>query len=278
MVKIVFLGTAQDGGIPHFGCSCNNCNNALQDKKFQRNVASIAIVGEENVLLVDATPDIIKQQQLLKKMFPFMKYGFNSVLITHLHIGHYTGLVMFGKESAGSNKFPIYVTQDNFNFLRENKPFSYLFSRNNLSFQKISPGKIIILDKSVDIIPFKVPHRNEDGNTIGLEIISKKGNKKVIYIPDIDYLTDNIKSRIKKSDKVIFDGSFYSKGELIRQKEIPHPSITEVIHELGKQSENKFHFTHFNHTNPVLNPDSKEKKGVTILNYIIANDGDEIEL
>ena len=34
-------------------------------------------------------------------------------------------------------------------------------------------------------------------------------------IPDIDYLTEDIITKIKDSDKVLLDGTFYKKNELI---------------------------------------------------------------
>ena len=99
----------------------------------------------------------------------------------------------------------------------------------------------------------------------------------MIYISDIDYISDKIKIRIEQADKVIFDGSFFKKNELMRQKNIPHPPIMESIEIFGKQSENNFYFTHFNHSNPVLDKNSNEFKYTKDFNYKILNDKDEIE-
>ena len=278
MVKLIILGTSQDGGIPHFGCECKSCTKAYREPEFKRMVASLAIIGNKNVLLIDATPDIIKQQHVLKNYFPEKQYGFDSILITHLHIGHYLGLIHFGKESSNSKLFPLYCTKENFSFFNCNKPFSYLFSRNNLKFNELIFDANISIDDQLDICPFQVPHRNENGNTIGIEIIDKNSGKKAVYIPDTDYLDDDIKTRVRSSDKVIFDGTFYQQNELGRQKSIPHPPILQVIEEFGKQRKKKFYFTHFNHSNPVIDPLSEENRIVKDLNFIIANDGEEIEL
>ena len=116
MVEIKILGTAQDGGIPHFGCSCTACTKANKDPKLGRNVASIAIIGDQKILLVDATPDIIQQQFFLKTLYPDKNIGFDAVLITHLHMGHYNGLVQFGKESSNTQNFPILSSSENSEF------------------------------------------------------------------------------------------------------------------------------------------------------------------
>ena len=278
MVKIVILGTTQDGGIPHLDCSCSTCKTALE-KGERKNVSSIGIIGSEKTLLVDATPDLPIQFNLFKKHVGRDNLNINGILVTHLHIGHYTGLIYFGRESAKSNLFPLYGTAENLGFLKQNKPFSYLFERKEIQGNIIKPREDLQLDQSVTIIPFEVPHRNEDGNTIGLEIINTQNGKKLIYLPDIDYLTEDIIVKIKNADKVVLDGTFYKKNELMRQREIPHPPIIETVKLFGEQQpESKFYFTHLNHSNPVLKEQSKEYQEIKKLHYNVCNEGMIIEI
>lgn len=271
MAKIVILGTIQDAGIPQLNCSCINCTEVIE-KKLQKYVSSIAIIGDNKALIIDATPDLPKQYNLLKNFLNKTKITIHSLLVTHLHIGHYTGLIYFGRESSSTNKFPIYLTKQNSKFLKANKPYSYLFERNELQEKTIEPGKPLIIDDSLTIIPFLVPHRNEDGNTIGIEIVNSKNTKRAVYIPDIDYLPDNIKDKINLADKVLLDGTFYEKSDIMRQKEVPHPPIKETVKIFGKQPENKFYFIHINHSNPVLNQTSVQYKEVTNMNYKISEE------
>lgn len=276
MVRIVILGIAQDGGIPHFTCNCKNCLHFSESKNF-RFVSSIGILGKTKSLMIDATPDLPKQFNLFREHLEKDNYKLNGLLVTHMHIGHYTGLIYFGRESASTNKFPLYTTKENFEFLKTNKPFSYLFEREQLQENTISPEEEWFLDDSVSIIPFLVPHRNEDGNTIGIEIINKETNKKAIYITDVDYLTDELQKRIDKADKVILDGTFFTKTELMIFRKVPHPPITDTMNIFGKQPENRFYFTHLNHSNPALEESSKEYQEIKNLGYNLCYEGQVIE-
>lgn len=257
MAKIVILGTIQDGGIPHLNCICKNCLD-IQNTKTKKYVSCIGILGKTNSLIIDATPDLPKQINLMNRHLERENLELNGLLLTHLHIGHYTGLIYFGRESASTKLFPIYATKENLSFLKSNKPFSYLFERQELEERVIKQDEEFKFDDSLSIIPFYVPHRNEDGNTVGLEIRNKITNKKVIYITDTDYLTNEIIQRITMADIVILDGTFYKQTEIMRQKLVPHPPILETMKLLGNQHKEKFYFTHINHSNPVLDKSCEE--------------------
>lgn len=271
MAKIIILGTIQDGGIPHLNCTCKNCLDLLNSGS-RKYVSCIGILGKTNSLIIDATPDLPKQIGIMNSYLRKENLKLDGILLTHLHIGHYTGLVYFGRESASTKMFPVYVTKENLSFLKNNKPFSYLFERKELEERIIMQEKDLILDDMIKIIPFSVPHRNEDGNTIGLEIKNKITNKRVIYIPDIDYLTQETIQRITLVDKVILDGTFYRQTELMRQKQVPHPPILDTMKLLGNQPKGKFYFTHINHSNPVLDDQSEEFAEVKKRGYVICKE------
>ena len=274
MVKILILGTMQDAGIPQLDCLCVNCKRIrIIGKKF---VSCIAVIGDRKAVIIDATPDLPSQFNFLKEYLKD-KIGINGLLITHLHIGHYIGLPFFGRESANTKKFPIYLTKENFEFLQRNKPFSYLFERNELQQLIFNDGEEILLDNSTKIKPFSVPHRNEDGNTVGLEIINRINNKKAIYISDIDYLSDEVVKQLLSADKVLLDGTFFTKSEIMRQQDVPHPPISETIDRFGQQTEKKFYFIHLNHSNPLVDKTSKEYSLITEMNYQVANENLIIE-
>lgn len=254
-MSIRILGVAQDGGIPHLGCLCVNCQT------LQHNVASIAILGKK-ILLVDATPNIIQQFAMLDHV--------DGIIITHLHVGHYIGLLQLGTEAAALHNFPVYVTVSVAKFLRENKPFSYLISRQQIQLIEIKPD--VAFGDDIRILPFEVPHRNEDGNTIGLSIAGK-----LVYIPDIDYIDDATMKRIQTAKIVILDATFYSKTEISRQQHVPHPSILEIMRIFGTPA-NQFYLTHFNHSNPVLQVSSSAHQAVLSNGYKLAKEGMKFSL
>ena len=61
---------------------------------------------------------------------------------------------------------------------------------------------------------------------------------------------------------VLLDGTFWSKNELPRQNDVPHPPILDSLERLSNLNGKKLEvfFIHFNHTNPLLIPKSNEIK------------------
>jgi pyrroloquinoline quinone biosynthesis protein B len=63
--------------------------------------------------------------------------------------------------------------------------------------------------------------------------------------------------------------------------EVPHPFIEETISLFKNESldtKNKIIFIHFNHTNPTLQEESKERKKIEQLGFQFAKEGRNYEL
>ena len=273
------LGTAQDGGVPQLGCYCVNCQRALSNKKHKLTVASIGIINPNSgqSYLIDATPNIIEQVALLHntklrvvpsidKTIKFQTRAFaglNGIFLTHAHMGHYLGLAHLGKESCNVSSIPVYATSKMIKFLSENQPFCDLINNCNIIPNIITPQKECekecLKEPGLRITPIKVQHRHEHSDTVGFVINSTK--KTLLYIPDIDKLTEDILEIISKVDVAIIDGTFYDKTEIPsgrKYNEIPHPLIKNSMHLLaGMVKKTKIVFSHFNHTNPVVDPKSE---------------------
>ncbi|OLS18457.1 MAG: Coenzyme PQQ synthesis protein B [Candidatus Heimdallarchaeota archaeon LC_3] len=282
-MKITILGTIQDGGLPQLGCNCLNCDEAFKNLNNQRYTSSIVISSENNNFLFDASPDIRYQHQLASSLLstPLKSSNrllFDGVFITHLHIGHYTGLMNLGKEGASTTNFPVYITNQMNEFFQSNKPFSYLIERNEIMVKTFNPGEKIFETDDVTISSIEVPHRNEDGNTVAFIAENKANNKMILYLPDIDYISLEIAKDFHNYELILFDGSFFSKNEINRQENVPHPPIKETIELFGPDFHRNFYFTHFNHTNPVLNPLSSEFAFVLSSGYKIATEGMQFQL
>jgi len=106
---IVVLGIAQDGGYPQAGCEKNCCKPAWNDPSKKRFVTSLALVdpASKKWWLFEATPDLRDQLQLFREItqqqFDVLPAG---VFLTHGHIGHYSGLMEFGREVMGTKRCP----------------------------------------------------------------------------------------------------------------------------------------------------------------------------
>lgn len=257
---IVVLGIAQDGGYPQIGCE-NECKTAWDDPSKERFVVSMAIVDEEagKWWLVEATPDLPDQLEYFRVQtdgkFPYLPEG---VFLTHAHMGHYTGLLHFGREVLGADRIPVYVLPRFADFLRENGPWDQLVALENIVINELRPEHELSLSDDVSIKTHVVPHRDEYSETAGFSI--RTGEIRSLFIPDIDKWSKWDKSIIKEVsavDRAFLDGSFFENGELPNRdmSQIPHPFVAETM-DLFKQEvdsiRSKVYFIHFNHTNPLL--------------------------
>ena len=284
--SIVVLGTIQDAGSPHIGCSKKCCDSLFKNDNFTRKVVSLGIIDpqENKTFLIEATPDIASQmKQLLSFSVLNNKKTPNGILLTHAHIGHYAGLMYLGKEAMNANNTKVYAMPKMKQFLERNGPWSQLVFNGNISLKEIYNEQKIKLSNNISVVPILVPHRDEYSETVGFKIIGP--SKKVLFIPDIDkwnkWEKDIIKE-IKAVDYAFLDATFYSGKEINNRniKEIPHPFIIEsmeLFKDLPLKEKNKIHFIHFNHTNPVLN-NSIERKEVEKKGFRIAKKDDVIKL
>ena len=114
---IYVLGNVQDAGLPHIGCKHKFCKDKFNEFE-EYFTTSIAIVDpvNEKYILFEATPDLPHQLNYLEKKI-FKKFLLpESIFITHAHIGHYAGLMYFGREALGSNNVNINVLPKMANF------------------------------------------------------------------------------------------------------------------------------------------------------------------
>jgi len=267
--SLIILGTIQDGGSPHPGCKKKCCENLFSDPDKKRKVVSLGLVDPANGknYLFEATPDLPSQLRALKNYSSFKTGDLpDGILLSHAHIGHYTGLMYLGKEAMNTDCVSVYVMPRMKTYLETNGPWNQLVKLNNVELRVLDAGKEVRLTSSIKVTPFLVPHRDEYSETVGYRIVGP--NKKVLFIPDIDKWDKwdkNISEEIIEADYVFIDGTFYS-GEEIQNRDIskiPHPFVTESIERfktLTSAQKDKIYFIHFNHTNPLLDPQSFQSR------------------
>jgi pyrroloquinoline quinone biosynthesis protein B len=284
-ILLKVLGTIQDGGIPHMGCSKECCSNYFLSKKSRIGVSSLGVsnLKHNTNYIIDATPNINFQLiDLIGNADPSKKL--NGIFLTHAHMGHYAGLLNFGRESLNSKNIPLYLMPKFYNFILNNGPWNQLVELNNVKLNKIYNREKVILHNNLSFTPIQVPHRDEYSETVGYVI--EGTNKKVLYIPDIDKWAKwevSIVEMIKSVDYAFLDGTFFDEKEINNRdiSEIPHPFIIEslkLFEELDESEKSKVYFIHLNHTNPVLNSKSSEYKKVISAGFNIAKTGMEFFL
>ncbi|MDH5607906.1 MAG: MBL fold metallo-hydrolase [Cyclobacteriaceae bacterium] len=258
--RVFVLGIAQDGGFPHIGCMAM-CRQAYQEPEMKRFVVSLAVTDEKSGKwwLFEATPDFRDQlhyfQELTDGHYAYLPEG---IVITHAHMGHYTGLAHLGKEALAASGVPVYVLPKMADFLRENGPWSQLVQAGNIDLRVMARHQVVPLSESLRLVPFPVPHRDEYSETAGFRI--QDAARTILFIPDIDKWErwdEDIVAWVEGVDLAFLDGSFFQDGELPNRNaaDVPHPFVTETIERFSQAPAsiaNRVHFIHLNHTNPLL--------------------------
>ncbi|RZN81506.1 MAG: pyrroloquinoline quinone biosynthesis protein PqqB [Winogradskyella sp.] len=284
--SLVILGTAQDAGYPQIGCTKSCCINKWNGKKSTL-VTSIGVIEpkEKKTYLFEATPDIKFQIKELSSYIDNNSIQLpNGIFLTHAHIGHYTGLMELGREAINAKNIQVFSMPRMFKYLSSNGPWNQLVELGNIDLKPISNNIEISISSNLKITPFIVPHREEYTETVGYKI--KGPHKTALFIPDIDKWEKwkiSIEDEIKKVDYAFLDATFYKNGEVGNRdmSEIPHPFVEESFKRLKNMTSNdksKVYFIHFNHTNPLLQKNSKAQNEVINLGFNFAKEGLIFEL
>ncbi|GAX82745.1 hypothetical protein CEUSTIGMA_g10171.t1 [Chlamydomonas eustigma] len=259
-MEALILGVAQDGGVPHLGCECHNCSDAVHTG-LHKCAVSMSLINSANATpeawLIDCGPDIKQQWRLLKQHCP--KAGVQGVFLTHLHMGHYIGLYQFGKEAMQSRGLKIFCTPRTAEYLNLNQPWKYCIAQGYFQIMIVAPGVQVQLGHGLSVTPVEVPHRQEFSDTVAYSITGCSG-KKLFWCPDIDSWEEwdlDVREVVESHDMSFLDATFYSPEELKRRDmgDIPHPLIPHTMHKLQGLG-SKVRLIHMNHTNPVWDPRS----------------------
>lgn len=274
---ITVLGIAQDGGYPHI----NNTDefSAVRNGVFQKElVVSLGVIdiARKKKFLFEATPDLPEQLAILEEKHLQNDGIIDGVFLTHAHMGHYTGLMHFGREAMGAKKIDVFAMPKMKSFLENNGPWSQLVTLKNIKINPLANEVPIQITENIQVAPFLVPHRDEFSETVGYRI---SGNSKsALFIPDINKWSlweKNIVDEVRKVDYAFVDATFFKDGEIPRpMSEVPHPFIQETIALFKEQPtaiKRKLIFIHFNHSNPLLHSDDPERKKLEKEGYRFAN-------
>jgi pyrroloquinoline quinone biosynthesis protein B len=291
-VSVTILGTAQDGGIPQAGCSCRRCLDAHIDLKLRKYPVSLGILG------VDGTKHIIEITKNLSEQLVIWTPDKNelfipeTVSITHLHLGHVEGIGQLGKPVMGLREVDVYLSPKNKDVFDNRSDIVLMEDEGNIRthsknfYHPFEPKDGCGF--SLQFIP--IPHRSELGDNAA--IIIKAEGKSILFMPDqdswgetLDYHSkENIRDFLKMFDidEALIDGTFWSMDELPRRdiSKIPHPTIQETIQLLGSKREGdpEISFLHLNHSNPVNDLGSEQRKVVEENGWKISEIGDVLKL
>lgn len=289
---VVVLGIAQDGGKPQAGCLKDCCAAARRFPSLRNRVTCLAIVDPQSRerWLIDATPDFPEQLQMLDDYAPPREGvpapALDGILLTHGHIGHYTGLMHLGREVIGAKETPVHAMPRMQAFLEGNGPWDQLVKLKNITIRPLTADAPVQLNARIKVTPFLVPHRDEYTETVGFRIDGP--SRSIVFIPDIDKWEKwdaggaaghRIEDVIADVDVAYLDGTFNADGELPGRSmaEVPHPFIVESMQRfapLPEHERSKIRFIHLNHTNPALRDGGDEQRRIQQAGFDVAREGE----
>ena len=285
-VTAVILGSMQDGGLPHIGCRCARCLPAYQNPTRMGYAACLAVIDARDsptsVWLIDATPDIKWQLEMLaQELGPHSQRRGrirqpDGIFLTHAHMGHVGGIPQLGPEAMAAQKLPVYATAGLISLLQSTQLWQPALSCLQLKTAAVSEAIILAPDLSITALP--VPHRDEWG--IGTVAYIIRGPKRsLLYLPDIDTWDEwpEAKDTLSSVDFALVDASFYSTAELGGRDPVAHPLVPDTLQRFASIP-GRLILTHFNHTNPVLNENSQERKHVLASGALMAALGMNLQL
>ena len=175
-LKVTFLGTGSNGGIPQLDCRCENCSSGEIRRR-----ASILIEYENKKYIIDCGPDF--KQQLIGQNLRLQEI--DGIILTHLHWDHSIGL--FELTSGQKLNIPVFAGKKVIKSLIEEKQFKYVF---DVGFAHIG-DKI----KGIDL-SFKEVDHDELFPTYAVRISVDSG-KTIIYAPDISKISETFKKIVE---------------------------------------------------------------------------------
>jgi pyrroloquinoline quinone biosynthesis protein B len=300
-MEITVLGTASIGGVPEWDCTCPNCVAARKTPSLRRTRSAITVnLDGQHHILFDAGHDL-KAQLESNNIIPlpetadknYRENRLDSVFLTHGHADHSVGVAEFC--TGKSFELPLYGPPDLIDFLfGSNEHPNYFGELGRLAKKYVTPiplreEQTIERLEGVLVRGFEVPHTQvlEDGRkypstTYAYEIQHEE--KRIIYAPDLGRLEPWLIKRLEGVDVFLVDATFWWNNELQRVSGIPvtsyqlgHVPQEEAVEILQDRGIGRIIYTHFNHTNPVLDSNSQYRKIVENLGQEIANDGVKIK-
>jgi len=304
-MRIRILGSAAGGRFPQWNCGCGNCV-AVRDGKFPgkaRTQAQLALTADGSAwFLAGACPDLAFQIESSPDLHPraLRDSPIAGVVLGSADLDHVVGLLMLRELQP----LRVYAAPSILRILREENSMFGMLNRvePQLVWTSMNPdrpfpllsaeGKSSGLRCEIHYLSGRYPKYVKtaaadlarDEATAVLFFESASG-KRVAYVPAIDSLSDVLLKKIRHTDLLLFDGTFWSDDELRRVQgdgetahQMGHMPVQETMRLLQNIEVRCKMFIHLNNTNPMLNEESPEYKAVRKAGWEVAEDNWQLEL
>lgn len=298
------LGAAAGGGFPQWNCGCPGCQAVREPRAgvHSQTQSSIAVRATNGPwFLVNASPDVRQQLERLRDGPPstIRSSLIAGVLLTDAEIDHTTGLVIMRESAEPLRIYGIETVRqaltDGFPLLRTLEGYC------GVQWSTLKPGTTTTLMEGeapgleVEVFPliatppkYMPQPETEAVWAVGFTFHDPETGGVVTYAPALAELDDKLRSRFESSDCILVDGTFW------RNDELPTLGITErtaramghlplsgpdgSLEHLAQLVHPRKILIHINNTNPILLPDSVERRAVKAAGVEVGYDGLTIEL
>src|SRR6266581_1057686 len=262
-MRVIILGSAAGGGVPQWNCGCPNCTDARHDNR-SRTQSSVAVSADgERWILLNASPDLRMQLAAHHELWPRGRRGsgVGAVILTDGEIDHTLGLLLMRESPA---KLPVYAPGGVAALLDAAWPlYRVLSAYTCVESRLLEEGR---------------PIRLTDRTGAPLGICCAAGA-----------IDEAVRRVASGADLLLFDGTFWSDGELRAvgggdvptAREMGHLPVGEPggsLELLPRLGAKRTVLVHINNTNPVLCRSSAERQRVEAAGIVVGEDGMEFEL
>jgi pyrroloquinoline quinone biosynthesis protein B len=301
-MRVIILGSAAGGGVPQWNCGCEHCRDA-RARGASRTQSSVALSADgERWILLNASPDVGAQLAARRVLWPRNARGtpVRAVVLTDGEIDHTLGLALLRE---GPAPLPVYAPSGVAALLDEPWPLVRLLRAYAGVEPRLLPeGQAVALADlagtplgisctAVAVAhhpPRYAPAARAGSFAVGLRLVDERGGRALAYIPTAGAVDDAVRRIAAGSDLLLFDGTFWSDGEL-RAAGVAAPTAREMGHLpvggaggsatlLPRLGAKRTVLVHINNTNPILRRGGPERAEVEAAGLTVGEDGMEFEL
>jgi pyrroloquinoline quinone biosynthesis protein B len=285
LIRIHILGSAAGGGLPQWNCACANCVAARAGKIAPQTQSSIAISGDPETFhgcfLINASPDLPQQIESMPQLQPsctaaagLRNTPIAGVLLTNADIDHALGLLLLRQQKR---PLVVYAADEARTTLGWIDTGLARFC--GIEWREIT-AEFQSLSGSIGFRAIELPR------SVAFQFRDDTSGATALFAPNVGELTDELRDAVHASDVILFDGTFWSDGELAAVRPgarsargMNHLPISDGSLDFLRQSPARRKiYTHINNTNPILMPGTRERAQVEQAGIEIARDGLEIIL
>jgi pyrroloquinoline quinone biosynthesis protein B len=260
------------------------------DKRRTQSSVAVSVDGKRWILL-NASPDIRTQIISLPELGPTKRTirgsAIKAIVLTDGEMDHIVGLLSLREQS----KLHLVCTKSIRRLLIHDFPLLRVLE----NYCSIKYSTFPFRTNSLVISAFNVSGKNPryvkmrpkiNDLVIGLQLISAKTKKKLVYLPCLPSITDDVKQFVYGCDCLLVDGTFWSNEEMVsfgitkrnafEMGHVPIEGKNGSLIWLRSLDIPKKIYIHINNTNPILLRTSKERKMVDEARIEVGYDGMEI--